>query len=59
MRIDTMREIFMRMHEYELRPGRIMNTAMHASVVAFLLQTNDLRVFNNTDDIKVIDIGQR
>jgi hypothetical protein len=35
-----------------------MNAAMHASVMAFLFQAFDIKIFN-TNDIKVIDIGPR
>jgi len=55
MRIDTMREIFMRMHEYEFRSGCIMNTAMHTIIMTFLIQINDLKILN-TNEIKVIDM---
>ena len=45
-------------HEYELRPGCIMDAAMHTIIMAFLFQTFDIKILN-TDDIKVIDIGPR
>ena len=35
-----------------------MNAAMHASVMAFLFQAVDIKIFN-INDIKVIDVGPR
>ena len=47
-----------RKHEYELRPGCIMDAAMHTIIMAFLFQTFDIKILN-ANDIKVIDIGPR
>lgn len=35
-----------------------MNAAMHTTIMAFLFQAFDIKIFN-TNDIKVIDIGPR
>jgi hypothetical protein len=47
-----------RKHEYELRPGCIMDAAMHTNFMAFLFQTFDIKILN-ANDIEVIDIYPR
>jgi hypothetical protein len=47
-----------RKHEYELRPGCIMNASIHTIIMAFLFQTFEVKILN-TDDIKVIDTNPR
>ena len=45
-----------RKHEYELRPGCIMNAAMHTVIMTFLFQTYNIKILN-ANDIEVIDIA--
>ena len=47
-----------RKHEYELRPGCIMNAAMHTTIMAFLFQAFDIKILN-ANEIEVIDICPR
>ena len=47
-----------RKHKYELRPGCIMDAAMHTIVMALLFHTFDIKILN-TNYIEAVDVYPR